>query len=589
MKKIKVTLWIALLALVVFLSFYGEDNYYLTLKSADKSWSTIAYTLDDIVKKGDYVEYIYEPEQENTPKSIYQKRFAQQAEALNQRNAPRVLNTYLLKSSLGDIDGKEIVEFEIIEKSTGQVIEKRAIQAEHIEAKSIIPGIIALFGTMLTMRPILSLLAGIWVGASMHSGNSFTLGLHDLLLEYIPYGLTGNGYAGLKIAIFLLCLLFVLRMLARTGAAKTLADEKYPLKLVPLVLSAIHPYIFISFGAWWYNAINKNKPTANTEFPFQGIGVAIQPLILASPFLIPLTFLSGTLGLTSSYESIQDNLHSLSMRYASFAIIAVSICYVAWSKKTVRTIRLIEPKPGLKNIRSIPYLAGLALLAPIPLTLVGFNHNSILVLSGLMSLLLAIFYSTKSKTISSYEILRLAGTSARYSIKYIFYIILTIALGKVLYDLGAVHYMISAFSVDASSSMFFVLLFLSSLISSAFMGGCLISAPLLISSFAPLMGYQMDAAGLSTATVCIIEGSLMGELFCPYSPTAIISSALYGSSLPKHVIRQLPYITLATVLASITGFWMYGLGVSQIINYTVMIMVSFMAVLAIKKYKKVKN
>ena len=567
MKHVKIILWVVLLVFTIFLFVYGKDNYYLKLKSADKTWSEIAVTLDEVLRKGDYLEYDTSTEQNDPSKLIYQKRFSQQVDALNQRNSPRVLNTYLLKTHFTNIEEKEIIEFELTEKSTDQLIEKRAVQIEYIKAKSIIPGIVALFGAMLTMRPILCLFAGVWIGASIGAGNSFILGLNDMLFTYLPYGLAGNNYAGFKISIFIFCMLFVLRILAKSGAVKTLSEEKTPLKFIPLVLSLLHPYLFISFGAWWWNAINKNKTTFNTEFPFQSLGVALQPLILISPFLI--------LGLST-------------IRNASFALIVVSVCYILWSKKASRLVTETVPKQGLKNIRAIPYITILSALVPLPLTLVGFNPSSILMLSGLTALLCSIFCSTRFKTLSSAEILKLAGSNFVFSLKYILYVILATALGKVLYDLGAIHYMISVFSVDAESPQFYSLLFLSSLISSAFMGGCLISAPILISSFAPLMGYNISSTEISTATICILEGALMGELFCPYSPTTIISSAIYHTSLTRHVLKQLPYITLAAVVSAVVGFWFYGLGISKALSYAVIAVIITAAVFASKKHKKGK-
>jgi len=117
MKHVKIILWIALLVLTVFLFIYGKDNYYLKLKSADKTWSEIATTLDEVLRKGDYVEYDTSAEQNDPSKLIYQKRFSQQVEVLNQKNSPRVLNTYLLRTNFTEVEGKEIIEFELTEKA----------------------------------------------------------------------------------------------------------------------------------------------------------------------------------------------------------------------------------------------------------------------------------------------------------------------------------------------------------------------------------------------------------------------------------------------------------------------------------------
>lgn len=560
MKKIKIALGSILLLFLIFLALYGEDNYYLKLRSADKTWSDIQLVLNEVVRKGDFVEY-------HGLSNLYEERFSQQVNALNQRNAPMVLNTYVLQTKFSELEGKEIVEFAITEKSTGQMIEQDVIQSEPIKARSIIPGIIALFGALITLRPILCLLAGIWIGASMHAGNSFIMGLHDMVFTYLPFGLNGNSHLGVKLSIFLFCMVLVIRIISKTGGLKTISDDRSKLRPLPLVLSAFHPYTFISLGAWWFNAMRKDKPTPSTGFMFQSLGLAIQPFIIAAPLLLPVA-----------------KTNSLDLRFGSLALIVVCICYIIWSGRSSNVIQPLEPKAGLRPIRSIPYYSILAAIIPLSLILVGFNSSSILMLSGLTSLLLAIIYATRNKALSSIEILKLSLSTGGYVLKYVLYLSLAVSLGKIFYDLGAIHFMISVFSVDVNSYEFYLMLFLSSLISSSLMGGFSITAPLLISSFIPLMSFS--SPDIPTAIICIMEGSIIGELICPYSPTSIISGAVYDIEPPKHVLKQLPYTALAALAAALIGFMVYGMGLPWIFSYLGIVILTPLSIFLFKKYRR---
>ncbi len=78
----------------------------------------------------------------------------------------------------------------------------------------------------------------------------------------------------------------------------------------------------------------------------------------------------------------------------------------------------------------------------------------------------------------------------------------------------------------------------------------------------------------------------MGELVCPYSPSTIISSAIYRTNPSKHVFKQLPYLGIALLSASIAGFWAYGLGVPKVVSYIVIVMAVPIVILASKNHKK---
>lgn len=557
MKRLRIILGSILIILLVFLALYGKDNYYLKLKSADRIWSEIYSVLNEIAKKGDYVEY------ENS-NSLHEERLKQHIEMFNQRNAPHVMNTYVLNTKFSELDGNNIVEFAITEKSTNQIMEQKLLQAEQIKAKSIIPGFIALFGSLITLNPIACLLTGIWVGASINSANSFTMGLHDLIFKYIPY-----GFKGIKLAIFLYLILLCIRIMNKAGSLRTIAEERSPLKYIPLIFTAYHPYIFSSLGNWYFKAINKDRPSHNTETTFQTIGLAIQPLLIFSPLM---------------FFYIQGN--SIYFHFTSLALLTVSFLYILWSKKSVRNIIYSDSDPYLKKIKIIPYAVIIASILPIPLVFLDFKLNNVLLISGLAAILPAIYYSTKHGILSLNEICKLAFSTLKHSLKFMAYIVLAYSLEKVLRDTGAIHFMISFFITDIQSPLFFVLLFISSIISSSILGGFVASSYLLLTSFTPLIGLDLGSIDMSAVSICILEGALIGELLCPYSPSSIISSALFGVNPSSHVLRQIKYVVLATSIAAILGFLSYGSGVAPTYCYVGILLLSLASVAIMKKYKK---
>ncbi len=557
MKRLRIILGSILIVLLVFLALYGKDNYYLKLKSADRIWSEIYSVLNEIAKKGDHVEY------ENS-NSLHEERLKQHIEMFNQKNAPHVMNTYVLNTKFSELDGNNVVEFSITEKSTNQIMEQKLLQAEQIKAKSIIPGFIAFFGSLITLNPVACLLTGIWVGATINAANSFTMGLHDLIFKYIPY-----GFKGIKLAIFFYLILLCIRVMNKAGALRTIAEEKSPLKYIPLIFTAYHPYIFSSFGNWYFKAINKDRPSHNTESTFQTIGLAIQPLLIFSPLM---------------FFYIQGN--SIYFHFTSLALLTVSFLYILWSKKAVRHILYSESDPDLKKIKMIPYAVIIASILPIPLIFLGFRLNNVLLISGLSAILPAIYYSTKHGILSLKDICKLAFNTLKYSLKFMVYVVLAYSLEKVLRDTGAIHFMISFFITDIQSPLFFMLLFVSSIISSSIMGGFVASSYLLLTSFTPLIGLDLGSIDMSAVSICILEGALIGELLCPYSPSSIISSALFGVNPSSHVLKQIKYVMMATFIAAVLGFLLYGLGVAPTYCYVGILLLSIGSVAIMKKYKK---
>ena len=91
---------------------------------------------------------------------------------------------------------------------------------------------------------------------------------------------------------------------------------------------------------------------------------------------------------------------------------------------------------------------------------------------------------------------------------------------------------------------------------------------------------------MSAVSICILEGALIGELLCPYSPSSIISSALFGVNPSSHVLKQIKYVVLATSIAAILGFLSYGSGVAPTYCYVGILLLSLASVAIMKKYKK---
>ena len=78
MGKLKTAAWIMALGFSLFLYFYRGDNSYLRSKSADRTWQNILAVLNNIVEKGDKVEYVEDTQETDETKLSYQNRFAQQ-------------------------------------------------------------------------------------------------------------------------------------------------------------------------------------------------------------------------------------------------------------------------------------------------------------------------------------------------------------------------------------------------------------------------------------------------------------------------------------------------------------------------------
>ena len=145
--------------------------------------------------------------------------------------------------------------------------------------------------------------------------------------------------------------------------------------------------------------------------------------------------------------------------------------------------------------------------------------------------------------------------------------ILSLALVKVLSDLGTIYYIISLFKIKIGSSIFPLAAFIMSVLTTLLMGNSFITFIFLIPLLLPIAGQIGSNAGLMMTIAGILEGGIAGEMLSPFSPTSIIISSSYRISPVKHIIAQLPYVLLGLVSAAILGFLMAGTDISLWLSY----------------------
>ncbi|MCX6112952.1 MAG: hypothetical protein NTY22_06720, partial [Proteobacteria bacterium] len=157
--------------------------------------------------------------------------------------------------------------------------------------------------------------------------------------------------------------------------------------------------------------------------------------------------------------------------------------------------------------------------------------------------------------------------SIKENIGYIVLMILSLALVRVLSDLGTVYYIISLFKIKIGSSIFPVAVFIMSVFTTLLMGNSFITFTFLTPLLLPIAGQLAGNTGLMMTIAGILEGGIAGEMLSPFSPTSVITSSIYKISSVRHIITQLPYVILALISATILGFLMVGSDISPWISY----------------------
>ncbi|MEI6079362.1 MAG: Na+/H+ antiporter NhaC family protein [bacterium] len=598
MKRLRIIVGSAFLLFFVFLMIYDGDNEYLQEKTADKIWFEFTETVNDIVRKGDHISYAPSPVNTETNKwKRYRDRLAYQIEVLNIKNAPMMKNSYLLETKFEDFEGKYNVYFTLYEKNTGKIVDAREITSEPIKAKSTIPAILAVVFAIITLRPILSLLVAVWVGSIINNANSPIVGLQQMIANYIPAGLIGKDFSNLKIIISFMLIQASLALLVYSACAKNLKDinSKF-LKILPIPFMAVHPYIFASIGSWWFNLFTtKPKQMFRSSFISQSLSLAL-PALFFSPYIL---YIFGMLShqlyaLNLNISPIDLFARTLPFRFFSFSIIAVIIGYSIFNKNIGEISTDVVSsdtssdkfKPMMKINRWLPYFAIFAAIAVLSIGSFFFDDiNTSLLVSAAICFTTVSSILLKTYLLSFKEIGKVSWLSLRSTINYTVLLVLSFALIKVLYDLGTVYYIISLFKVKIGSTIFPLTAFIMSVLTTLIMGNSFVTFTLLTPLLLPIAGQLGGITELTMTIAGILEGGLAGEMISPFSPSSIITSSIYKISTARHIITQLPYVSMCLACAGILGFLMCATDIPIWISYCAILAFGLIVMIKRPTYK----
>jgi len=610
MNKYKTTALILLSVLSIALFFYNGNSQYLRERSADKVWFELLPTLREVVKKGDFLSYPKNEDVQTTANetwSAYKDSFVRHVDILNSNNAPLMRSSYILKTQFDEVDGKHKITFFISEKNTGELVEKKEILSEPIKTKSLIPALIAIVLCFTTMSPIISLLISIWIGSSLHN-NSLLLGLEQCVSRYLPHGVTGNSF---NIIIFLFIIHFLLRLLAYSGSTKDLNDNRSGFfRFIPLALMTVHPYLFSSVGAWWFNITSKRSSRfLRSSFIAHSLSLITSSLFIASPYMVFLLLTMNTQVSGFSFNIGIKNmfLYTLPFKFFSVSLLLVTVWYMLFDKKFVAVEDLSKPldhsifknKHMVKPTSSITlYISGIIFagifVAGIftnslksrgtPLTyLSNTNASFSLVFAVLVAAVITLIIVFKKHLINVQDSIYVFKKALKESIPFIVLIILASAFAQVLVDIGTPHCLMSLFKTDTETMLPLASFLITSLIG-IFMGSSIVTISVLSPLLIPIAGQTGSISDIIMTMAAIIEGGMVGELVSPYSPTSIMVSSVFRLNTSRHVAYQISYVGIAFILAAFIGFLLAATNVPLWLNYIVICLVSF--ALMFRKNKK---
>jgi len=578
----------------LFLLFYAGDKEYLQEKSADKVWSELSGTIDQIVSKGDFVTY-KDMQPVGAKWQKYSNRFSEYVVQLNTRNEPNIRNRYLLSTDFREIDTRVVVHFVISEQNTGQLVEEKELITEPIKYTSIIPAVLALFLCFATASPLISVSCSLLLGSILYNGGSIIMGTKELFYKYLPYSLVGNN---LNIVLFLLTMLMFLRILAGAGGFRDLVNSKSPTKYLLLPFLYFHPYAGVTASAWMRQSFDKTNLR-----PLRSSFITHVLAMLASAVLI---YNYKGLGLTLFLTSLQ-------FKFFSIAVIAMMLFFFMF-KKTNASMEIVsssDQEPLFQNkdlIKAktnlgVSFLALFLLLFAVFFLFIGAirvdvdsdsfrvahlknyliysNVSSALVLSSLASLLAVVIYSLRTKLLNTKDLFGYLGETSKNVTYYMLLLLVSFSFAKLLNDMGSAYYIISLFKVKAGTPFFPLVCFIISTLTTFMSGNGLIGFSIMIPILLPVAG-QMGADAVAVAA--IIEGCIAGELLSPYSPTAIMVCSIFKINTVKHSSSMFPYIGSSIVISSLVGFMLFGRGLPIWGIYSIIFLV-FLAIM-FKKPKK---
>jgi Na+/H+ antiporter NhaC len=580
---------------LLFLLFYEGDKNYLEEKSADKTWAEFLSNTGDFIKKGDVLVYRSAPEEDqNGEYRTYIRRFAYNTEILNLKNSPSIRASYILDTKFDTAEHRyKYVQFTLSEKNTGMIIDSIQVPLSPVSVKSILPAIIALMLCIITLKPLLSVSLAVLIGSIMNSSNSFIIGTEQIILRYIPEGLFGAGYSSLKLLIVLFLAHISMGLLSFSGLELTKNSKKPSLLyMIMSPLLAIHPYLFASIGSWWLNIFSSNiQKTQRSLFWNHALSLLIPSIFLSPYILYILAWLSHlTTELNIPIHQKDIFIGTMKYRFLSFSLLCLMISHFIFKRKIWQGL-VIEKKESsiiydTKNMvkRSL-WLAYIPIMVvPVLSFILLFFISDIntLVLTVLATLTLTLVFTTYFRYLLSIkEIMRVILASLKQTSIYAILILMSFSLAKILVDSGSAYYIISIFKTSLASKLMPLSVLIISTIVTIFIGGSITSMFILSSVLLP-MTMQIASPEQAILTIAaIMEGGILGELLCPYSPSSIITASVARTSSVKLVINQVPYSAIAFLSAAILGFMIMATGAPTWLSYCIIML--FSTVLMLKR------
>jgi Na+/H+ antiporter NhaC len=602
MTKNKIILIITSILILGAIFLYPGDQDYLEEQSANKIWSKINNTVNEIVKKGDQIKY--KNKHLNTKWVNYTNRFAHHVELLNILNSPKMRNSYILETNFSDTN----VTFIFIEENTKHIIETKEIPISNIKTYSLIPVLLVLLLSFLTSKVILSLSIGIFLGTLISS--SLTISLYKIFLEYIPMLIKSNY-------IYIILYAFLISILAKIATYSGVLSE-----VIKIKNRFIRFLFLLAFNTHPYLGISKVSNQLKNNFLKHFFALSISSVLIFSPYLIVILLLANLslseLGFNIGLRDLF--LATLPYRFLTISMILTLIFYRIFNKNANPNENKEEIKKDLKKAKYGPYIMVICVLFSFLLIslitgiikldynntlsirnlveysyiqrsfskihfinyLNSINLNLSLFLTTVVSILILVIYTKYTSRLNIKEVTKISINAVFNSFSTVFFLILLFLFIIVLDDLGTISYLISIFKFSIKENMLPSLIFIISSITSIFLGSNLISYTILFPLLIPI-AYQTNNTNIIIISVAaIIEGGILGELICPYS----ITNILLVKNTVKHVVKQIKYVVMCAGTALITGFMLNAVletYIFSIIAILIFILVSFLSKKLIKK------
>lgn len=582
-RKKNLTYILLFLLIGLFFIFHSPDQNYLAKKSADDAWNSFLSTLNEIVGKGDYINYSFELNDEEVF-NIYGQRISYFVGSTNKINAPKMRRTYVLKTDFKTLKLNNSIEFIVFDEASKQVLESKFVKIQNINFSSLLPPILALILCFLYKRLGFSLLISIFISSVVHRKSLF-FGISDVFIKYLPESLCNNNFFLSKILVFFILIYISIYLVSKYGGFKALRNmKKYKLLFFPIL--TLHPYFFASFGTWLFYSVSKYK-----IFFVQAIALTSSYFFIFNPF---------SLNLFSNFDSIIKNnnffeifIELSKFKYFSFSLLASLFILYYLNKKKFSFLsskfftysKFVKQNPLILYVPFFCFLFAFYFFSLfIGMIGVEYNGNLIAMLFKLGDLflnftsiknyylnfqksdistallfsacfvLISIFIVLYFKKLLSFKIIiQDVLIPTKLSFKYLFYLVLSSVFILLMDQAGTSHYIISLFNTKIDPIFFPLICFFISLLNTISFGNSLyviFCLPAILTPISEQLGLNNSISIISI----IIEGAIAGELLCPYSPSSIIVSSIYQNNPVLNIIKQFKPLSLAIIFSSITGF-----------------------------------